>query len=312
MKQEWRRNALQIAREAGQLIVSSRANQPLDVQYKSKDDPVTNADQQASDFIVQRLKQLFPTHHIVSEEMPVTSGNSDYTWLVDPIDGTKEFVAGRPDWAVSIGLIYEGRPVLGVVYTPDWNECWSGGPSIGLWKDEQLLTVTSWQPNILISASDTAHLTETVCSWGHLRPMGSIALKLARVAAGDAIATWSSSPRGEWDICAGHALLLAVSADLKRRVAPFDVRYTGRWGASLGTGLVAAHSQVLPTITDWLRHEDVILTELGTHSIRRTRSKEAHIHRDESGNIIHVSGDEQLLRELVQDLTRNYDYTQTN
>src|SRR5262249_455859 len=97
-----------IARDAG-AILSKYYEQAPSIEGKAPGDPVTVADREASEFIVRELSELFPTDGILSEEMPDDPAriHRSRVWMVDPMDGTREFIAHRPDFAVMIGLIVE-------------------------------------------------------------------------------------------------------------------------------------------------------------------------------------------------------------
>ena len=108
-----------IARSAG-AILRRYHTEETQVDWKAPGDPVTIADLEASEFIVGELRKLFPTDGILSEEMADDPSRvkQSRVWMVDPMDGTREFIDGREDFAVMIGLVIEGVPKLGVVYQP--------------------------------------------------------------------------------------------------------------------------------------------------------------------------------------------------
>jgi len=125
------RQAEEIARQAGRVLLR-HYNGDLDVDDKGGE-PVTAADRESNRLIVERLKQEFPEDPIVAEEsgyMPGGSG-SDRTWVVDPLDGTKEFIARNGEFCLMIGLVSNGRPSLGVVYRPTDDLLYRGGPRLG-------------------------------------------------------------------------------------------------------------------------------------------------------------------------------------
>lgn len=208
-----------LALEAGALLLRHRAA-GLTVEHKtSADDPVTAADREASALIVTGLHAAFPDDGLLSEE-EVDSPERlthDRVWIIDPVDGTKEFTTGSPDFCVSIGLAVRGEAVLGVVYAPATDELFSGAVGEGVQKNGVPVVPVAPGP-FRLSVSDTEHGREL---HRHdipgMFPSGSIALKLARMAAGEADVTFSMSPRSEWDICAGDALLRAAGGELRRR-----------------------------------------------------------------------------------------------
>lgn len=211
--------ATRLAHEAGELL-RAHLRAGLTVENKTSiDDPVTAADREASHLITAGLAAAFPDDGLLSEE----EADSDRrlgrkrVWIVDPIDGTKEYAGGSDDYCVSIGLAVDGEPVLGVVYAPATDELFSGVVGHGVTYHGPLVAGTGTAP-WRIAVSDTEHGRElNRHDLPGLHPSGSIALKLARIAAGHADATFTMSPRSEWDIAAGHALVRAAGGDLRRR-----------------------------------------------------------------------------------------------
>jgi len=108
-----------IARDAGAILLR-HYHEPSTVHWKSPGDPVTAADREASDLIISELRRLFPDDGILSEEAPdeATRFGHDRVWLIDPMDGTREFIEHRDEFAVMIGRLTDGVPSLGAVYQP--------------------------------------------------------------------------------------------------------------------------------------------------------------------------------------------------
>ncbi|ALW89360.1 3'(2'),5'-bisphosphate nucleotidase CysQ [Deinococcus actinosclerus] len=238
-----------LAREAGALLLSHlRAG--FTVEHKtSADDPVTVADREASTLITTRLAQVFPLDGLLSEEEEDSQDrlSAARVWIVDPIDGTKEYSTGLPDYCVSIGLAVDGEPVLGVVYAPETDELFSGVVGQGVTLNGQPAPVPHVGPDWRIAVSDTEHGRELRgTALPGMKPSGSIALKLARIAAGQVDATFTMSPRSEWDIAAGHALLRAAGGELRRRDGR-PVQYN-RPRPHIEQGLIGG----VPAALDWL------------------------------------------------------------
>jgi myo-inositol-1(or 4)-monophosphatase len=137
-------------------------------------------------------------------------------WVVDPLDGTREFVAGIPEWSISVAMVEGGRAIAGGVCNPATGEIFLGSKQTG---------VTYNGKQVHASRKDRLEAAEVLASrsevergeWAHfqqssfvIHPMGSVAYKLARVAVGLADATWTLSPKNEWDIAAGVALVEAA------------------------------------------------------------------------------------------------------
>jgi myo-inositol-1(or 4)-monophosphatase len=126
---------------------------------------------------------------------------------VDPLDGTKEYIAGLPEYAVSIALVEHGRPVLGVVWQPDSETGCHAIRGAGAYGGAGVLKVREGR-SLLASRTELARdeFGPFADEWS-IAASGSIALKLARVAAGEAALTLSRGPKGEWDVCAGALLV---------------------------------------------------------------------------------------------------------
>ncbi|MDA0336257.1 MAG: 3'(2'),5'-bisphosphate nucleotidase CysQ [bacterium] len=178
-------------------------------------DPVTSADRAADDSLRNDLLQAFPDYGWLSEETVDDASRlaKETVWIVDPIDGTKEFLTGIPEFAVSIALVTGGVPVLGVIYNPARDELYAaiqGGGTFLNGKRVFCSETTQLQAaTVIVSRSEDArgeidplreHLAE-VC------PVGSVAYKLAVVAAGAADLNVSVQAKNEWDVCAGDLLV---------------------------------------------------------------------------------------------------------
>ncbi|OGO31211.1 MAG: hypothetical protein A2Z29_09215 [Chloroflexi bacterium RBG_16_56_11] len=112
--------AVDIAREAGQILLE-HFRKPLEVQFKGKHnrDPVTIADGRSEEYLKKAIKQKFPRHSILSEEGGVHyESDSPFVWVLDPLDGTSNFMNGLPLFAVSVGVLWQGQPAVGSIYVP--------------------------------------------------------------------------------------------------------------------------------------------------------------------------------------------------
>lgn len=118
-------NIIKISQDAGQIIYNVRRNpEQLRIDYKQDRSPVTLADQLAHNYIYQTLSKLYPEIPIISEENDHDTHIDNIFFLVDPLDGTRDFINGTNDYSVNIALIYNHRPILGVIYLPETNECY--------------------------------------------------------------------------------------------------------------------------------------------------------------------------------------------
>jgi len=183
---------------------------------KSEDNPVTAADLESDREITSRLRAAFPDDAILSEETlsSPTRTEQSRVWIVDPMDGTKEFTKKIPEFAVSIALAEEGEPVVGVIHNPITRVTVSASRGGGCFRDGEQVRVSSCaslsDARVIASRSEIGRGEfEPYDGWfRELQPMGSIAWKLAVVACGDAgDLNISVAPKNEWDVCAGDILV---------------------------------------------------------------------------------------------------------
>ncbi len=129
--------ALKLAAASAEQILS-RFRSPMNIQIKAATDwdPVTEADKAAERVMRQLIEEAYPDHGILGEEYGTKVANSDFTWILDPIDGTRAFVIGLPTWATLIGLYYRGQPLLGIMNQPYVGDMFIGSPD-GAWKDRR-------------------------------------------------------------------------------------------------------------------------------------------------------------------------------
>ena len=212
---------LEVARDAaiaaGEILRRYFRDGGYQIDSKGKNNPVTTADFEADSKLKQILRDAFPAYGWLSEE---TVDNDDRltrerVWIVDPLDGTKEFIKGIPEFVVAIALTVRGVPVMGVTYNPIKHELFCGVPGVGCYLNGQAVTVsdtsTIEHATILASRSETAR-GEWKAYEGRVivKAIGSVAYKLALVAAGRADATFTLTPKSEWDIASGVALIIAA------------------------------------------------------------------------------------------------------
>lgn len=202
------------AREAGKIILNFYHSK-FEIKHKGFGNPVTDADLAADKFLKNNLTDSFPEYGWLSEETKDSPDrlNKERIWVVDPLDGTKEFVEGVPNFAVSIGLVEYGQPILGVIYNPVSQDTYTAAKGKGMKFNGQPKTICNEtelkQMNILNSRSETKKglWKPFADQFTELIPVGSIALKLAMTAANQADMVGSLKPKNEWDICAGHCMV---------------------------------------------------------------------------------------------------------
>ena len=220
----WLTAAEGIAREAAQVILEVYATD-FTVQGKADASPVTEADERAERLITPALLRLAPDVPVVAEEA-VSRGEAPAIgqrfWLVDPLDGTKEFVSRNGEFTVNIALIEDGVPVLGVVLQPVGQVLYSGLLGQGAWCQRGLqgaresIRCRAVPAEGVVVAGSRSHGDEAAMqAWLNGRPVaGRIAagssLKFGLVAAGQADLYPRLGRTMEWDTAAGHALVLAA------------------------------------------------------------------------------------------------------
>ncbi len=213
---------LPIAQKAGELILEIYKKDDFQIEQKNDDSPVTIADKTSNDFICAALEKLTPNIPIVSEERPVEDfsvrSKYDYYWLIDPLDGTKEFINRNGDFTVNIALIHGKNTVLGVVFVPVQNKKYWAAKGQGAWEIEndnskQLLadTFKMSQSGLAIAVTRSHFNQETANYIGEfafprLIAVGS-SLKIIMVARGEAHLHPRFGSTMEWDTAAPQIIL---------------------------------------------------------------------------------------------------------
>lgn len=205
--------ALQAAKAAAE-IIQKYYNTNYEVHHKSAEQPVTVADREANDAIQKILLGAFPNDGWLSEETtdnPSRLGR-ERVWIVDPLDGTKEFIAKVPEFAVSIGLAHRGEVVVGVVANPATNETLWAAKGSGAFCNGAPITV-SRQSEISKARMLASRSESNRGEWKRYEeefiviPSGSMAWKMAQVALGLADGSFSLSPKNEWDFAGGTIIV---------------------------------------------------------------------------------------------------------
>jgi 3'(2'), 5'-bisphosphate nucleotidase len=209
------------AREAGEAILTV-VRRGFEVEAKHDTSPVTEADRAAELVILAALARVAPGVPVIAEE-EVAAGripaHDDRYFLVDPLDGTKEFIRGGDDYTVNIGLIEHGTPRLGVVFAPATGRLHGGCVGEGAWLDEgrgREAIQTRARGERITAVASKSHLNQATVDYleaavgtcGYVS-IGS-SLKFCIVAEGKADIYPRAAPTSEWDTAAGHAVLLAA------------------------------------------------------------------------------------------------------
>jgi len=235
--------AVKAARRAATII--NRASFDVDhikVTQKHHNDFVTEVDQAAERAIIDVLKQAYPDHAILAEESGASSNlhdENEYVWIIDPIDGTTNFIHGFPQYAVSIGLQYRGQITQAVVFDPTRNELFTASKGAGAYLDDKRLRVAKRDKlsDALIGTgfpySDLSALEEYVKMFkvmtektAGLRRPGAASLDLAYVAAGRLDGFFEKKLK-PWDIAAGSLLITEAGGIVGNFSGDADYLYHG-------------------------------------------------------------------------------------
>ncbi len=244
------RNVCDLSLEVGEFLkkeVSKLKN--TDIQVKGIHNFVTYVDQESERRIVDRLSSLLPGSGFIAEENPALMPG-DFTWVIDPLDGTTNFIHGVPLYCISIGLMHEGETILGVVYEPNLGECfyaWKGGPA---YMNREIIRVSA-TPAIgdgLFATGfpyyDYSRLDDYLAIFRHLlqnshgvRRLGSAAADLAYVACGryDGFYEYGLSP---WDVNAGALIV--------KQAGGMVTDFGGTENYIFGKQIIAANNSLYP------------------------------------------------------------------
>lgn len=254
-----------IAREAGNILMRIYKTD-FDVAYKGKSDPVTDADTKANTYLVRELRQLFPDDGIVAEE---TEDQSDSlkkgrVWYVDPLDGTKEFIAKNGEFAVMLGLSINGVATLGVVYQPEHDKLYLGAVGHGARLEhaglvQELHVSDVSEPSKLKLVVSRSHRDANTSAFvdrlgiEHELRSGSVGLKVGMIAEQRAdVYVHISDKSSKWDACGPEAILKAAGGRFTE-LSGLPYKYIGADMQNRGGILAcnaAAFDQVLPVARD--------------------------------------------------------------
>jgi len=221
-----------LARSAGDVILEVYEKE-YDIIEKADGSPVTTADHRAHDLIVEELSALTPDIRVVSEESDDLDDparlSDEVVWLVDPLDGTKEFISRNGEFTVNIGLAERGKPMLGVVYSPYLKTCYFAAHGQGAWRQvgdqaPEKIQIAPYDANRPRMVASRSHAGEAVDAFRDAFAMSSgrdpeivsmgSALKVCLVAQGDADVYPRLAPTSEWDTCASHCVLNEAGGQL--------------------------------------------------------------------------------------------------
>jgi myo-inositol-1(or 4)-monophosphatase len=250
--------AVRAARRAGSIINRASLNGgALNVRSKRVNDFVTQVDQAAEEAIIEIVRKAHPDHGLLAEESGKTPGEAEYVWIIDPLDGTTNFIHGFPQYCVSIAVEHRGALAHGVVYDPVKNELFTASKGRGAFLNDRRIRVSKCTrlkealvgtgfPFKELSRLDlyTGQLRNLIQGSAGVRRAGAAALDLAYVACGRLDAFWEMG-LSPWDMAAG-ALLIQEAGGL---VGDFsgEARYLQSGDMS------AATPKVFPQLLEALR-----------------------------------------------------------
>ncbi|MET4780659.1 inositol monophosphatase family protein [Glaciihabitans sp. UYNi722] len=210
--------AIDIARAAGALLLRYRERALSVTTKSSSSDPVSEADRDSESLVVDAIRTRFPLDSILGEEGASVEGSSGRQWIIDPLDGTVNYLYGRDEWAVSIALWDGDQPVVGVVYQPTTETCYAAGRGGGATRNGSVIRIATTQElgGCLIATGfayeprlrerQAAEIAALLPRVRDIRRGGSAALDLCSVADGRADVYFERFVR-TWDVAAGHLVV---------------------------------------------------------------------------------------------------------
>lgn len=250
--------AVKAARRAAKEIVRAAADRDrLEVENKAANDFVTSADRAAEAAILEELRYAYPKHAFLSEEAGRTGNDkSDFLWVIDPIDGTTNFMHGLPQFAVSIALLHRGDVIVGVIYDVAKNELFTAAKGQGAYLDNRRIRVSDTKDlrRALIGTGFPFRRTDDFAGYmesfrrvaertAGIRRPGSAALDLAWVACGRYDGYWEQGLKA-WDIAAGVLLVLEAGGLITDLSGGEKMLDTG----SVCAGTPRVFAQLLPLV----------------------------------------------------------------
>jgi myo-inositol-1(or 4)-monophosphatase len=207
------------ARKAGSIINRASLDGGLNIRAKRANDFVTQVDQAAEQAIIEIVKKAYPDHGFLAEESGASEGKADYVWIIDPLDGTTNFIHGFPQYCVSIGVQHRGALAHAIVYDPNRNELFTASKGRGAFLNDRRIRVTGQTkladalvgtgfPFKELTRLDlyTRQLQSMMRNSSGVRRAGAAALDLAYVACGRLDAFWELG-LAPWDMAAGVLLI---------------------------------------------------------------------------------------------------------
>lgn len=232
-------------RRAGDFVAEWQGK--VKMERKKDGSPITQADREANEIICHVLTEKFPEIGFLSEEGLSRDIEKELVFAVDPLDGTKEYAQGRDDFAISIGLLFQGNPVAGGIYVVKKEKLFLGSLQTGASINGTPIRLKGG-PCQKIAVSRTETKKGVIQQYPLIQeravPVGSIAVKLTMLLENTVQGYCSFFPKGIWDLAAGHALLEAAGGKLlntKGEAIKYNLRER-----ICREGLIAGHPEVIP------------------------------------------------------------------
>ena len=226
------------ARDAGIEILEVYNSDDFNVEKKGDDSPLTKADRLAHEVIVEKLKEHteFPILSEEGKDIPYEERKDwEYFWMVDPLDGTKEFIKQNGEFTVNIALIHNHEPILGVVYAPVLDKLYFGGKDLGAYMGENMdpqhkLELIKNETDVVRIVASRSHLNDETANYiekfdnAQTVSMGS-SLKFMLIADSEADIYPRFAPTMEWDTAAAHAVLKGLEVEVINMENDQPLRY---------------------------------------------------------------------------------------
>ena len=250
--------AVRAARVAGNIIARGFENRDdLDTQSKGENDFVTKIDKEAEQAIISKIKQSYPDHAFYGEESGKQGDDETYTWIIDPLDGTTNFIKGIPHFCVSIALVHKGRLDQAVVFDPIRGELFTASRGNGAQLNGYRIRASKSKDlnqTVLATAFPfknkdslpkfTEQFTKIFSSAGDIRRTGSAALDMAYVASGRFDGYWERGVN-PWDTAAGELLVRESGGLVTDFAGNNDPLYSGE--------IVAGSPRIVQTLVKYLK-----------------------------------------------------------
>ncbi len=256
------RDELQVTQEAvaaaGKVIMKYYEGD-YHVEQKGVNNPVTTADFEADSLLKERLTEAFPDYGWLSEESKDQPERleKELVWVVDPLYGTEEFIYGVPEFVVSVGLVRDGEPVLGVLYNPVHGKMYAASKGQGAYLNGDRIRVSDTESladaSLLVSRTESknGHVDKFADYIRAFKPTGSVAYKLCLAAAARGDLFVSVYSKNEWDVCAGH-LVVNEAGGVMSDIYGEPVTYN-RQETKIRDGIIAGNKTIARQMQELVR-----------------------------------------------------------